>query len=94
MGQKSIKILVTAAFSFEGAIRTPGQTLTVPEDLAKNLFERGRAELANGGEDVDKPLDEMTVAELRDLAKEYEIDGADKMKKPELIDAIEAAEDD
>jgi hypothetical protein len=40
----------------------------------------------------DKPLDKMTVTELRDIAKEIpDITGAHGMKKAELLSAIKAA---
>ena len=40
------------------------------------------------GESATKPLDEMTVKELRELASEREIDGRSAMNKAELIDAL------
>jgi hypothetical protein len=40
----------------------------------------------------DKPLDKMTVTELREIAKEIpDITGAHGMKKPELLAAIKVA---
>lgn len=41
-----------------------------------------------------KPLDKMTVKELRDLAKESEITGTSGMKKDELLAAIKGTSDD
>jgi hypothetical protein len=40
------------------------------------------------GEPATKPLDEMTVKELRELASEREIEGRSSMNKAELIDAL------
>lgn len=41
---------------------------------------------------TDKPLDKMTVTELREIAKEIpEITGVHGMKKPELLVAIKQA---
>jgi DNA-binding ferritin-like protein len=41
---------------------------------------------------MDKPLDKMTVTELREIAKEIpEITGAHGMKKAELLEAVKAA---
>lgn len=40
------------------------------------------------GEAATKPLDEMTVEELHELASEREIPGRSKMHKAELIDAL------
>ena len=41
---------------------------------------------------TDKPLDKMTVTELREVAKEIpEITGVHGMKKPELLAAIKQA---
>ena len=40
------------------------------------------------GEPATKPLDEMTVKELHELASEREIEGRSSMNKAELIDAL------
>jgi hypothetical protein len=41
---------------------------------------------------IEKPLDKMTVTELREIAKEIpEITGAHGMKKPDLLAAIKEA---
>jgi hypothetical protein len=40
------------------------------------------------GEPATKPLDEMTVKELHELASEREIAGRSSMNKAELIDAL------
>lgn len=44
--------------------------------------------------DAAAPLSEHTVAELREIAGEYGIEGASGMRKAELIEAIEAAEEE
>lgn len=43
------------------------------------------------GEPARKPLEEMTVRELRDLASERQIPGRSSMSKAELIDALRKA---
>lgn len=41
---------------------------------------------------TQKPLEEMTVADLRGIAKDMEIDGYTSLKKAELVEAIRATE--
>lgn len=97
MSAKKTSILITSAVVIEGKIISPDQgkksTVTVDESVAKNLMSRGKAELLTSDDDADKPLSKHTFPELLEIAEDLEIDGADKMKKPELIAAIEAAED-
>lgn len=107
---KNIDIILTRATVISGAIVRPGKApITVSEADAKNLMQRERAVLAteeniaaaddgdDGGDDGgdgEKRLSEHTVPELKARAAELEIDGADGMKKAELVAAIEAAEAD
>jgi hypothetical protein len=94
---KSVDIQCTSAFMAAGKMITKDQMVRgVPEPEALGLVRRGKAKIVEDAEDAgdDKALDEMTVAELKALAQELEIDGADGMKKAELIAAIEAAEDE
>ena len=103
---KKIAVNITAAVSIGGKIIAPSSPeakgLELDEPLAKNLLHRGRAVLATAiaapaddeDEDQDKPLEDMTVDELKKLAKTYSIEGADGMKKADLIAAIEKAEDE
>ncbi|WP_298938131.1 Rho termination factor N-terminal domain-containing protein [uncultured Ruegeria sp.] len=90
---KQIKIKITSAVSIGGKIITPGKTLDLDEPLAKNLLQRGKAELSTVNVD-DKQLGKMTVAELKAEAKELGIEGADDMNKAKLIAAIEEAGDE
>lgn len=96
MSAKKTSIVITSAVVIEGKIIRPDQgkksIVTIDDAAAKNLLSRGKAELLTSDDDEDKPLSAHTVDELRDIAEDYEIDGADKMKKSELIAAIEAAE--
>ncbi len=94
---KMAELKITSAVVIAGKIVRPDQgnesIVTVDERVAKNLLDRGKAELTTADDDADdKPLDEYTVPQLKALAKDYKIDGADGMKKAELIAAIEAVE--
>lgn len=94
---KTVDIKCTSAFMAAGKMITPGKTVRgVPEAEAKSLARRGKATMVAAGADADDAqapaLNELSVDELKTTAKEYEIEGADKMKKAELIAAIEAAE--
>lgn len=94
---KTVDIECTSAFMAAGKMITPGKTVRgVPEAEAKSLERRGKAKIVAtvaGSDDAELPaLGEMSVDDLKATAKEYEIEGADKMKKAELIAAIEAAE--
>jgi len=63
----------------EVAETTPEETETIPEETEKGL-------------DLKKPLERMTVTELRELAKDIPgITGVHGMKKGDLISAIKAA---
>lgn len=103
MSKKTCKVKITSAVAFGGEIKRPGTIMDLPEDQAKNLLERGRAELytagdkaeggdSGDGDDTDPSLDEMSDDELRLEAIDYEIDGAEDMSREDLIAAIEAAE--
>lgn len=89
MAEKQVKLKITSAIAIGGEIKPAGSVVTVPEGLAKNLMHRGRAELVTAAGDG---LGDKTVAELKVIAEELEIDGAANMKKGTLIEAIEAAQ--
>lgn len=91
---KKIEIKITSAVVLDGEIVTPKSKVRVDAKIARNLVARGKAEELGAGaeEDGEKPLDEHTVPELKEIAKEYGVEGADKMKRADLIAAIEAAE--
>jgi len=94
---KQIEIKLTSAVVIDGDIVTPGKKVTVDEATAKNLMQRGKAELSTVKADDDggeKPLGKMTVEELKAEAKELGIEGADSMNKAKLIAAIEEADDE
>ena len=43
MAEKTVKVKITSAIAIAGNIKTPGTTVEIGEDLAKNLIGRGRA---------------------------------------------------
>ena len=57
------------------------------------VLRRGRpSPAAPEGVVSERVLETMTRDELYELAKEYEIPGRSKMKKPDLLDAVSRAE--
>lgn len=99
MSKKLITLTCTSAFMSAGKMITPGMTVEgVPESDAKALIRRGKAKPIKGDiiepdADTEAPaLEELTVDELKATAEEYGIEGAAKMKKADLIAAIQAAE--
>lgn len=94
MPKKRVAIELTSPILFGGRMRLPGAVIDCSHTEAKGLLHRNKGklstiEIANTDE---KPLPDHSVAELREIADEYEIDGAQDMKKGDLIAAIEAAE--
>lgn len=93
----TVDIKCTSAFMAAGKMITPGKIVRgVPEAEARSLAHRGKAIIVADGPDADDAeapaLNELSVEELKAAAKEYEVEGAEKMKKADLIAAIEAAE--
>jgi large subunit ribosomal protein L21 len=68
----------------KGGIST---TVTTPADIA--LYkQRGWVEVITPVEPDEKPLEKLTVAELKELAKEKGIEGFEDMKKADLLIAL------
>ncbi|RXF11068.1 hypothetical protein EG878_14525 [Enterococcus faecalis] len=70
--------------------RPVGTIIDLPEDVALRKVAQGKAELVNKPESVmDKKepenLDQMTLKQLRDLAKTKGLKGYSTKGKPELI---------
>lgn len=98
MAEKLYLITLTSAAVFDGAVRVSGETVECDEATAKSLLHRGKGNLAEASESTsddggdEKPLADHTLDELRHIAAEYDIDGISKMKKADIIAAIEHAE--
>lgn len=85
-----------ASRSFRAGVRD------IPDEFAEALIMGGLAVLA-GAVPVDEPVDEqdgqefeledLSVADLKGIAKDMEIKGYGSMKKDDLIDAIRAQAD-
>lgn len=89
----SIVLKLTSAIAVDGEVMKKGSLVEVTEAEAKNLLHRGKAEL----HDVQPEYDEVDITKLNkdqlaDLAEQHEIEGANKMTKAQLIEAIHAAE--
>ena len=95
MPDKKIALNITSAVAIDGKIITPSSDeakgVMVDESLAKNLLQRGRAELATAGGTDAKPLAKMSVPELKAEAIALDVDGVSGMNKSQLIEAIEEA---
>lgn len=74
-----------------------GEEVQLTDEQAKPLLEQNKVvkpgetvTAANGGEvKTEKSLEDMTLTELKEIAKAADIDGYSSMKKEELIAAIE-----
>lgn len=90
---KSVLIKLTSAIAISGGIAKAGEVVEVTELEAKNLLARGKGVLNDeqpANED-DLAIEKMTKDQLVDIAEQMEIEGAAKMTKAQLIEAITAA---
>lgn len=90
---KSVLIKLTSAIAIAGAIAKAGEVVEVTELEAKNLLARGKGKLNDEqpADSDDLDIEKMTKDQLVDLADQMEIEGAAKMTKAQLIEAITAA---
>ena len=90
---KSVLIKLTSAIAIAGAIAKAGEVVEVTELEAKNLLARGKGKLNDEqpADSDDLDIEKMTKDQLVDLADKMEIEGAAKMTKAQLIEAITAA---
>lgn len=90
---KSVLIKLTSAIAIAGSIAKAGEVVEVTELEAKNLLARGKGVLNDEQpvQDDDLAIEKMTKDQLVDIADQMEIEGAAKMTKAQLIEAITAA---
>lgn len=88
---KSVLIKLTSAIAIAGAVAKAGEVVEVTELEAKNLLARGKGKLNEEQPSDDVAIEKMTKDQLVDLADQLEIEGAAKMNKAQLIEAITAA---
>lgn len=69
-----------------------GEVIEVTEARFKEISAAGKYVEAIADEPTEKPLDKMTVAELKEYAKANEIDLGEAKTKAEILDAIKNAE--
>lgn len=91
---KSVLLKLTSAIVISGSIAKAGEVVEVTELEAKNLLARGKGELhgEQPADEVDFDLSKKTKDQLLEIADNLEIEGAAKMNKAQLIEAIEAAD--
>lgn len=91
---KSVLLKLTSAIAISGAIAKAGEVVEVTELEAKNLLSRGKGVLHDEqhADEGDFDLSKKTKDQLLEIADQLEIDGAAKMNKAQLIEAIEAAD--
>lgn len=73
-----------------------GKEYELDRELARHLIHQGRAEQIITGRQakqsaVPKPVDKMTVEELKAHAAEHSIDLGEASKKDEILAAVQAA---
>lgn len=90
---KSIVLKLTSAIVVDGEVMKADSLVEVSESEAKNLLHRGKAVIHDEQRDYE-PIDlsKLNKDQLIDLADQYEIDGADKLTKAQLIEVITAAQ--
>lgn len=84
--EQPVALRVTSAFAYEGAIVTKGAVVEVPEDLAKDLLRRGKAELAT--EDDAKPAKptEQPATPIAQPPADASPSELEKLTKAELLE--------
>lgn len=88
-----IKALIT--IHAEQGIFAPGQVFSVPDEEAEVLISRGFAEASAEVIEDDKgsdsvPLEEMTVKQLKEVAKTLKIDLGEAKSKDEIFAIVSA----
>lgn len=90
---KSIVLLLTSAIVIDGDVMKKGSLVEVSESEAKNLLQRGKAVIHDEQPEYEPvDLSQLNKDQLADMADQLEIDGASKMTKAQLIEAITAAQ--
>lgn len=85
------KYLANGIIEHEGKVYRPGDAIELTEEQAAPLKQKVLPfELA----DPEKPVSELTVKELRPLAKKAGIEKAGTLNRGELIDELEAVKSD
>lgn len=97
---KTYELKLTSALVIAGQVVRAGTKVEVDEATAKDFLRRGKAELLGAPVAADEdPADsdqvdlaKMSKAELVEIATAMNIEGADKLNKAELVEAIQAAD--
>lgn len=94
---KTVKFQLSASIVHKREVRRPKDVIECTLADAADLERRGKGKRLEAPAEVEKAegdgLEDKTVAELRDIAGELEIDGVWELNKAPLIQAIREARD-
>lgn len=97
--KQSVFLVALASVMVGGEMATSGTLMEVTDAEARNLLHRGKARLATDDDHAEQPdalqapaldLTKMTKAELLEHAAALMIADADKLTKPQIIEALQA----
>lgn len=88
------KYTAKAYLYHRGKLVKTDEELELTNEQAKRLGDKvsivAGSEVTDSSQEHEKTLDDYNVEQLKEIAKEYEIEGYSTMKKADLVKAIEA----
>lgn len=93
----TVKFQLSGSIVYASKVRRPKEVIECTRSEAVEFERRGKGKRLEAPAEVDEAegdgLEDKTVAELRDIAGELEIDGVWELNKAPLIQAIREARD-